>query len=765
MNSSPKIISYASNFRLKEGIDINKGLLVLGNVISALGRSEKSTHVPYRDSKLTRILKGSLGGNHKTLMIACISKSPSNESETKSTLRYANRAKNIQNHAKINVDPQHQVVQQLRSRVAALAAELLRMRNRGSQDDDEVVDEDSPFSVEFLKDLVGDDQAKGPKRKNHPPKKKKIGSLVSQSQRPSSSPSSELTHAHHLKRNVSWHPTPDLFEAKSSSYQDDDSIDNSHEDPELAKNIESYDFALATLRQTLNAKSHQQTFYDVPNQSRDWEAEDDGRRSPIRKSIDISLSPELLPHTPPAELKKIRNIDELYDYLNDHTYMNEEGELVDDEGTVISEVVHSHFTKLDSAISQNERLLEEMEACREIIEVTRSENEENLAEIEAELQNFSKEKEGLEKVREELVGDTNNAKGLLRAIAVKDEKIAELRAERDDLKKLTEKSEENLKSIKDLQSSIDVMKKQRSDLSNLTSRPRSRGLEIPVLEEVPSTESADVPAPNSGVILKSDNAPLTKYHRNRSNDNIPRILETAIDTSHHSKVSLLDTPAGVVSSNRNDQLYKRGATLSFISKQIETQKNTFTNSIPKVFGQPKNDEQASMQGKSNDNIPRLLETSQESSQHSRISTLSNHNRPDSYKFGRTVNDISKAISEKRAQFAARPVEDLAGENLRSGRNLPIETAASTYRKQLARKDDQTLSTMTTPRSAFDVVDESMTIASLKLGPGTIRPRTKKLQNIYKPEVEEATLCGAESIVSLIRDIFGFKNPVVRRWDA
>ena len=60
--------------RVKESISINSGLLALGNVISALGdESKRATHVPYRDSKLTRLLQDSLGGNSRTLMIACIS--------------------------------------------------------------------------------------------------------------------------------------------------------------------------------------------------------------------------------------------------------------------------------------------------------------------------------------------------------------------------------------------------------------------------------------------------------------------------------------------------------------------------------------------------------------------------------------------------------------------------------------------------------------------------------------------------------------------
>jgi kinesin family protein 4/21/27 len=119
----------AEGKRLKEGIDINKGLLVLGNVISALGDPKKrgKTHVPYRDSKLTRLLKGSLGGNHKTLMIACVSPSSINMDESLNCLRYANRAKNIQNHAVVNVDASSKLVQELQTQVQVLAAEVLRV--------------------------------------------------------------------------------------------------------------------------------------------------------------------------------------------------------------------------------------------------------------------------------------------------------------------------------------------------------------------------------------------------------------------------------------------------------------------------------------------------------------------------------------------------------------------------------------------------------------------------------------------------------------
>ena len=96
----------AEGQRMKEGIAINHSLLVLGNVISALGdERRRGVHVPYRDSVLTRMLQHSLGGNSRTLMIACVSPAEVNLDETLNTLRYANRAKNIKNRPVVNRDP------------------------------------------------------------------------------------------------------------------------------------------------------------------------------------------------------------------------------------------------------------------------------------------------------------------------------------------------------------------------------------------------------------------------------------------------------------------------------------------------------------------------------------------------------------------------------------------------------------------------------------------------------------------------------------
>ena len=117
----------AKGDRLKEGININMGLLSLGNVISALGEENRgaNSHIPYRDSKLTRLLQDSLGGNSHTLMIACVSPADSNLEETISTLRYADRARKIKNKPIVNKDPRNEELLRLRSQVQQMQMQLL----------------------------------------------------------------------------------------------------------------------------------------------------------------------------------------------------------------------------------------------------------------------------------------------------------------------------------------------------------------------------------------------------------------------------------------------------------------------------------------------------------------------------------------------------------------------------------------------------------------------------------------------------------------
>eukprot|EP01083_Nonionella_stella_P288157 980686_1 len=109
--------------RLLEAKNINLSLSALGNVIKALV-NPKATHVPFRDSKLTRLLQDSLGGNTKTVMVANIGPVESNMDETMSTLRYANRAKNIQNKPVINEDPKDALLRKMQEDILELKRQL-----------------------------------------------------------------------------------------------------------------------------------------------------------------------------------------------------------------------------------------------------------------------------------------------------------------------------------------------------------------------------------------------------------------------------------------------------------------------------------------------------------------------------------------------------------------------------------------------------------------------------------------------------------------
>lgn len=109
-------------------------MLALGNVISALGdEARRATHIPYRDSKLTRLLQDSLGGNSQTLMLACVSPADTNFMETLNTLKYANRARNIKNRVVVNQDfaGSSMEVNQLKALVSRLRMEVASLRAGG----------------------------------------------------------------------------------------------------------------------------------------------------------------------------------------------------------------------------------------------------------------------------------------------------------------------------------------------------------------------------------------------------------------------------------------------------------------------------------------------------------------------------------------------------------------------------------------------------------------------------------------------------------
>ena len=121
----------ASGDRFAEGVSINKGLLELGNCINALTEGKTRKHVPYRNSKLTRLLQDSLGGNSETLFIACISPAAKNHDHTLNTLRYASRARAIRNNLKLNnkLSPEEEI-EYLKSVIAQLSKENGQLKDK-----------------------------------------------------------------------------------------------------------------------------------------------------------------------------------------------------------------------------------------------------------------------------------------------------------------------------------------------------------------------------------------------------------------------------------------------------------------------------------------------------------------------------------------------------------------------------------------------------------------------------------------------------------
>ncbi|XP_063505704.1 kinesin-like protein KIF27 isoform X5 [Pongo pygmaeus] len=130
--------------RFKESIQINSGLLALGNVISALGDPRrKSSYIPYRDAKITRLLKDSLGGSAKTVMITCVSPSSSNFDESLNSLKYANRARNIRNKPTVNFSPESDRIDEMEFEIKLLR-EALQSQQAGVSQTTQIHREGSP---------------------------------------------------------------------------------------------------------------------------------------------------------------------------------------------------------------------------------------------------------------------------------------------------------------------------------------------------------------------------------------------------------------------------------------------------------------------------------------------------------------------------------------------------------------------------------------------------------------------------------------------
>lgn len=155
----------ASGQRLKEATKINLSLSVLGNVISALVDG-KSTHIPYRNSKLTRLLQDSLGGNSKTVMCASISPADINYAETISTLRYAARAKSIQNCTHINEEPKDALLRHFQEEIELLKKQLEDGLFEVGSEGDELDEDDDDIEIEEFDAMKGESKRNKKKMKD-----------------------------------------------------------------------------------------------------------------------------------------------------------------------------------------------------------------------------------------------------------------------------------------------------------------------------------------------------------------------------------------------------------------------------------------------------------------------------------------------------------------------------------------------------------------------------------------------------------------------
>ncbi|ULT96638.1 hypothetical protein L3Y34_004890 [Caenorhabditis briggsae] len=142
----------AEGNRMKEGININAGLLILSQVIAALATKQK--HIPYRNSVITRVLQDSLGGNSFTVFLACISPADTNSQETLNTLRYADRAKQIKNKPIINKNPKAEEIAILHALIKRLQQENSDLKQGIAPSDGKIGDVASSTEIMVLKDEV-----------------------------------------------------------------------------------------------------------------------------------------------------------------------------------------------------------------------------------------------------------------------------------------------------------------------------------------------------------------------------------------------------------------------------------------------------------------------------------------------------------------------------------------------------------------------------------------------------------------------------------
>eukprot|EP00557_Chaetoceros_sp_GSL56_P008121 CAMPEP_0176495698 /NCGR_PEP_ID=MMETSP0200_2-20121128/10802_1 /TAXON_ID=947934 /ORGANISM="Chaetoceros sp., Strain GSL56" /LENGTH=1451 /DNA_ID=CAMNT_0017893607 /DNA_START=672 /DNA_END=5027 /DNA_ORIENTATION=- len=494
--------SLAQGQRLKEGIDINKGLLVLGNVISALGDPKKQgkVFVPYRDSKLTRLLKGSLGGNHKTLMIACVSPSSINMEESLNCLRYANRAKNIQNNAVINLDAGSKLVAELRLQIQALARELLEYQEKTGDDSSKV------FKLSFLRSLANGVDSSNMNlgtpnnngiMKSHPNssfniEKAEVDEEIIMRFKAEIERLKSVTKQ--LEQDLAYQ-SEELFAARAESeyYRlmrqeggSDYQISAEGSDKATFVNrVKEYEKEVARLKNQLQDIRAAQS---IPSSPSPWKVNsnlDDSpptpkssrNKSTIRVSVPLPTIDK--DDEEDKEMKKITqkylkvgqhevgvNDDENDEDEVDHKTVSGGFDEEDEEYTFTSRqsIISSHVVQLTRGIAAKEELITKLEESQLKYERMKSFYQEKLRKMTLQLTIQEAEKATLEVELKKSAKDSQKYKELEEQLFAKQKHINELKKRQKEVKNLTSIASRNETIISKLSSEIESMKKQKSAL-------------------------------------------------------------------------------------------------------------------------------------------------------------------------------------------------------------------------------------------------------------------------------------------------------------
>mmetsp|Transcript_3665 Transcript_3665/g.10080 ORF Transcript_3665/g.10080 Transcript_3665/m.10080 type:complete len:1557 (-) Transcript_3665:124-4794(-) len=531
--------------RLKEGIEINKGLLVLGNVIAALASSSKTNKpfVPYRDSKLTRLLRGSLGGNHKTLMIACVSPSGDNLEESLNCLRYANRAKQIENKAIINLDPTSQYIQTLQQHIALLAElALFHAELSTTAPDQETRDrasskEGSVYTKDQLKALAGGEtvetvvarkqvlppktpttnqvasaqsvNAKLPSTPSRDAKKSTLDATISPRVSVPTDPAEESLYWQ--KAQSSMHQV--LSRTGSSVSRNDEKIaDDINSNPKvqeltMQKMIE-YERKIGELKKALAVEQSQRAMLQ---EEQSWVDEvqkslqkDRGKLERLQGTVERTESKD--EDESALEAEEFAEQVAVERWTKKYTKRDSSGaddaEDREDDDTITSsppqspshfmvrapahKVIQEDLLELARSIAAKEELIGQLKTSQERYEHMREFYEEKLKQMEQSLVEKEEERETLVKRLEE--AQTNpggpRTQELKEKLRKKEEHIAELKKKSRELRSLTTISSRNANEIARLSRDVEDMKRRKVDLQRtLTSERKSHAEQIKRLQK------------------------------------------------------------------------------------------------------------------------------------------------------------------------------------------------------------------------------------------------------------------------------------------